>query len=207
MTGMKALRVIAIRHGATELTQAFLNGAGPGAADPPLDERGRRQVGLLAEHLAGESPVGVWCSPARRAAQTAAALGWTQAQSDDRLAEVDFGEWEGRAPAELVTDERYRRWWDDPDMRAPGGTRSLAEVNADVRRWLAARQSDCAGETIAAVGHASTVRVLVAGAIGLPVAESTRLTVLPAGAAVLRFWPDGGSTLDAFWAPGRTPPA
>jgi phosphohistidine phosphatase SixA len=41
----------------------------------PLDERGRRQAGRIAERLAGRGPRRLWSSPTRRCAETLVPLG------------------------------------------------------------------------------------------------------------------------------------
>jgi broad specificity phosphatase PhoE len=76
----------------------------------------------------------------------------------------------------------------------------MAEVAEGVRGWISERRQDSAGCTVGLVGHASTVRIVVAEALNLPLQEAIRLSVPPAGAAVVRFWPDGGSCLDSLVA-------
>ncbi len=202
MTELAAVRLLVVRHAASELTGRVLNGCGPNASDPPLDERGISQGRALARALAGETPDRVFCSPAQRTRQTASLLGWDTAAVDSRLMEVDFGRWEGQTPSDLLAaDPDYPRWWADPGLRAPAAGTSLADVAASVGAWLDERLLDSVGRTLAVVGHASTVRVLVARALALPLAESGRLSVAPTSTAVLRFWVDGGSCLDSLWTP------
>jgi broad specificity phosphatase PhoE len=76
----------------------------------------------------------------------------------------------------------------------------VAEVAQGVRGWIAERLQDSAGCTVGLVGHASTVRIVVAQALSLPLQEAIRLSVPPAAAAVVRFWPDGGACLDSLVA-------
>lgn len=202
MTELAALRLIAVRHAASELTGRVLNGCGPNASDPPLDRRGLSQGRALARELTREAPDRVFCSPAQRTRQTASLLGWDPPAVDARLAEVDFGRWEGRNSSDLLaTDPDYARWWADPGLRAPAARTSLADVAASVDAWLDERLLDSVGQTVSVVGHASTVRVLVARALALPLAESGRVSVAPTSTAVLRFWVDGGSCLDSLWTP------
>ncbi|MEN8575482.1 histidine phosphatase family protein, partial [Klebsiella pneumoniae] len=42
-----------------------------------------------------------WTSPLARCTETAALLGWPDARRDDRLAEMRWGDWEGRRLADL----------------------------------------------------------------------------------------------------------
>lgn len=93
----------------------------------------------------------------------------------------------------------WDRWLRDPLVAAPGGesltdaARRLAPVltrlvSSGQPRWLL-------------VGHATTVRLIAATALELPLAQSIRITVPPAGYAVVRLWPDGGGCLDQLSAP------
>ncbi|MEY2568082.1 MAG: hypothetical protein QOE35_2611 [Actinomycetota bacterium] len=63
-----------------------------GPADPPLQERGRRQAELLGAWLSTEPLDTIWSSPLRRARETAAAVAshhGLEAVIDDELAEFD----------------------------------------------------------------------------------------------------------------------
>lgn len=115
------------------------------------------------------------------------------------MAEVDFGRWEGRSPAQARADdpEYFARWWRDPELPAPGGS-SLAASAVAARALVDALLM--AGETadVLLVGHASTVRLLTAFALHLSLAQSSRVQVPPATVAEVRFWADGGSCLESL---------
>ncbi len=194
------VRIVVVRHGATALTGEVLNGGGAHAADPPLTQAGIDDLIRVRQLLTGAAPEFAWSSPARRARESARALGWPEPRVDPLLAEVDFGSWEGRSPSTIAA-EAHARWWSDPAAQAPEAATSVATVADGLRGWIAQRQQDCAGLTIGLAGHATTVRIVVAHALNLPLPDSLRLSVPPAGAAVVRFWPDGGSCLDTFLAP------
>lgn len=93
-----------------------------------------------------QSPVAIhsWerivTSPLRRCA--AFARDWGErhgiaVSTDERLAELDFGDWEGRTPAEIhATDpQALGRFWTDPWRHPPPGGESLEDFR---RRVLAA---------------------------------------------------------------------
>jgi broad specificity phosphatase PhoE len=94
--------VLLVRHGrSTANTAGVLAGRTPGVA---LDDTGRRQVADLAARLAAVPLAAVVTSPVQRCRETAEALvalpgprGRFRSRppvlSDDRLAEVDYGEW------------------------------------------------------------------------------------------------------------------
>ncbi len=80
-----------IRHEEPEQRGVFL-----GRGDPPLSERGREDAAKLAEI----SAAAVYSSPLRRALETAAAIDAPLLILPE-LAEMDFGEWEGRTWQEI----------------------------------------------------------------------------------------------------------
>ena len=111
-----------------------------GQSDPPLSPLGERQAALVGARLADpgaspalplpdSAPIGIWHSPLKRAASTAAAIaaaraGDTPLHPDPRLMELAQGQWEGLTNAEVTS--RYgtelEAWRHDPLHHwAPGG--------------------------------------------------------------------------------------
>ncbi|MFT3852219.1 MAG: histidine phosphatase family protein [Ilumatobacteraceae bacterium] len=97
-------RILALRHGETTWNAAR---RWQGRADTDLNDVGRRQALLAAEQLGAFD--GIFASPLRRAAETAAIIaavvGIGPVLVDDRLVETDVGPWEG-----LTFDEIEARW-------------------------------------------------------------------------------------------------
>ncbi len=98
-----------------------------GQKDVPLNETGREQARALATSLAGEGVVAIYASPLVRALETArivgAALG-LEPRADDRLKEVDVGDWQDRLKPDLEREEpeAWARFLaGGPDWRFPGG--------------------------------------------------------------------------------------
>lgn len=197
------LRLVVMRHGATALTHRVVNGSGPHAADPPLTEEGYEQVAWARQRLADIGRPSECCSsPARRARQSAAAVGFAEPRVDDRIAEVDFGRWEGLSPTQIrqADPNAFARWWAQPEVAPPGGT-SLADAAAGFRSLIDSLLAESRAVDVLVVGHATTVRVGTALALGLPLTESARVQAPPGVVAELRFWSDSGSCLDSLdWA-------
>ena len=91
------MRVCLIRHGSTSRNE---EGRIQGQTDITLSDLGRTQVRSwrLPEGFAGAACVS---SPLARARETAALMGLTEVAEDVRLAEMDWGGFEGRTLAEL----------------------------------------------------------------------------------------------------------
>jgi probable phosphoglycerate mutase len=181
-----------VRHGQTAANRAGLL---QGRVDPPLTELGRRQGARLAEALAGERPARVFTSPLRRARETAelvARLAGAGIEVDERLVELDYGEWDGR-PIGDVSAEDWASWRRDPGFAPPGGE-SLRQVAARVGEFCTARLPRDDG-IVVAVSHVSPIKAAVTWAIGadesatfrmhLALASITRIAARGASAAAL----------------------
>jgi broad specificity phosphatase PhoE len=155
--------------------------------DVELSDDGRAQARALAARLAGVAFERIISSPLARARQTAeivaAALGQRADLSvDARLAEMDFGEWEGLTYAQIYErdGDRRRAWEKDPSGIACPGGESADDVAARARGFLehllAEHVDRHGGDTtetppVLAVAHSSLNRVLVCVALDIPVRE------------------------------------
>src|SRR3954464_7421014 len=97
-----------IRHGATDYAGITVTGRMPGIH---LNERGRRQAEELPHRFRGVPISRIYSSPMERTQETAAPLARILGLPVDiagELTEIDYGEWTGRAIADLRNDERWR---------------------------------------------------------------------------------------------------
>ncbi|WP_437809695.1 histidine phosphatase family protein [Sorangium sp. So ce1078] len=148
-------------------------------------ERALRDVGLR--------PGVVWSSPLSRcalpAAELAARLGVAHAV-DERLVEIAYGAWEGRAWSDIERDDpvAYAAWLDGWERVGPPGGESAIEVEARVRSFWRAL-----GSTAGA-----------SGALGTSGTSGARPHLLVAHAGVLRALrvvACGASWIEAMSAP------
>lgn len=153
--------ILFVRHGETEANKQRL---ALGRADPPLTETGVAQAQALARRLQAEGVSVVCTSPLRRARETAApiaAAAGAELVVDDRLVELDYGEWDNTSfndlpPAELA------RWRGDPSFAPPGGE-SLRAVSGRVADFCTEMLS---GPKVIAVSHVSPIKAAVTWALG-----------------------------------------
>jgi alpha-ribazole phosphatase len=82
----------------------------------------------------------------------------TPLKIDERLREMDHGEWEGRSWKEIEgTDgDRLTAWMADWIGGRPPGGESLGEIEHRVAAWLA----DLGPEPVVAVAHAGVIRAM-----------------------------------------------
>lgn len=162
--------------------------------DRPLLPEGRRQAEHLARRIAPLRPIAVWSSNACRAvetAQTVASLAGCAVTLDAALREFDFGTWSGRTYAEVVAaDPEAAAWFDQPESGRPPGGESLFEAADRVRAALDRAVADTDGPVVV-VGHAGSLRLAVADALGMRLADSWRLRLDCASVSRLDWLPSG----------------
>jgi broad specificity phosphatase PhoE len=157
--------IVFARHGETPANR---EGLLLGRADPRLTDRGRAQADDLAHRLAARGPTKVVTSPLRRACDTAspiAAACGVPVEVDERLIEIDYGEWEGRPFAALDADI-VARWHRDPNLVPPGGE-SLVTVAARMAAFCEEMLDDETAGTAVAVSHVSPIKAAVTWALGV----------------------------------------
>lgn len=166
------LRLILIRHGVTEWNAT---GRYQGQTDIPLNAEGRRQAAAVAQRLAQIPVDAVYTSDLCRAAETARAIAaphGLEARQDPRLREMNFGVWQGLSYQQIAEQapEALAAWNADRVHLAPPGGESLAKLAARTLDSLAEIQAAYPEGTVIVVSHGGTVRVILCGLLGHPLA-------------------------------------
>ena len=166
---MKALRLLAVRHGATEWSQARRFA---GSRDIPLTAQGRLQAEAAAQALAGIVAAAVYTSPLERARTSAEVIAKPHRLEpvvEPDFREMAFGTWEGLTRDELFTrfPAEARVWAGTPHLLTPPDGEALTAVDSRVRAALEALISQHRGETVILVSHAIVTRLIVLAALGL----------------------------------------
>jgi broad specificity phosphatase PhoE len=178
--------------------------------DIELTREGRAQGAALGKRLAPVRFERMVTSPLVRARETAdlvavASLTRPPIVADPRLAEMDYGHWEGLTYAQI--DERWATertaWEADPAANACPGGESAQDVALRARAFVDELLEDQASRhgpddrverPILAVAHSSLNRVLLCVVLGIPLGEyRRRFAQAPANLTVLRFAPGAGS--------------
>jgi broad specificity phosphatase PhoE len=160
-----------VRHGETAHNR---DGRLQGRVDLELSERGIEQAAWVASRFAAAPVAAVYSSPLQRARQTAAAIAeacGAAVEVDDRLIELDYGEWDGKPLAEMRTT-RGASWFADPNFAPPGGE-SLVAVTARVEAFCRDRMP--ADGRVLAVSHVSPIKAAVAWALGVDERATLRM--------------------------------
>ncbi len=142
--------------------------------DAPADTSDQAALAALRDRL----PAGcaVFASPARRAMETATALGLA-AVAEPRLREQNFGAWTGRRHADIEAElgAAYHEFWRAPATNRPPGGESFADQIARVRSCLDKLPS---GDVVLVV-HSGTIRAALAIALDITPAGALRFVIDP----------------------------
>ena len=162
-------QVWVLRHGATEWS---VNGRHTGRTDLPLSPAGRAQAEAVGRLLAGRPFARVLVSPLDRAAATCALAGYGDAaETDDDLAEWDYGRYEG------ITSQQIRQTvpgWTVWTGTCPEGE-TIGQVAARADRVIA--RALAADGDVALFAHGHILRVLTARWCQLDAIEGRRFPI------------------------------
>ena len=189
---MKTLRLLAVRHGATEWSQARRFA---GSRDIPLTAQGRLQAEVTAHALAGTSAAAVYTSPlerARTSAEVIAKLHRLEPTIEPAFREMAFGDWEGLSRDELTArfPAEAGLWASTPHVLTPPGGEALTAVDSRVRAAVAALVEQHRGETVILVSHAIVTRLIVLAALGLGPDRLWSVDASPAGITEVEYQDD-----------------
>ncbi len=187
-----------LRHGETAWNA---EGRICGSTDVPLSDAGRRQAQLLACRLKPISVDALYSSPLSRALETARLIGETIGREpvvDRRLAELNYGAWEGRTFEEIkrATPTVYRAWDADPANLAPPEGESGVHLIERVTPFLADVAQRHLSGNVVVVCHKTVCRLLACHIMGVPLSEYRRR--VPMENAALNIF-ETGKGIGAWW--------
>ena len=207
---VEPLTVIFVRHGVTDMTATHVL-SGSSVPGPALNGQGRIQAAKAADavyRIGRETwdravPASrIIASPMVRTQETAAAVGrriGAHVETDARVREVDFGDWEGITAEEVIArDGDAILRWQEGKVAAPGGE-SIRDVYVRTRGFLeelAAQHAAGGGtrsQTVVVVSHAVAIKAAVGSTLGFPPDSAARMWPLPESLSIvqLRVTPEG----------------
>ena len=168
-----------------------------GRSDVPLSENGRRQAQSLAERLRPIPFEALYSSPLKRAFETARLISESiglEPIPDERLVELDYGQWEGRTFAEVAESdpEAFRAWVADPAQFAPPGGESGLEAQRRIISFLDCLAAKRLRGNVLVAFHKTVCRLAICHALGVAPSEYRRRLVLRnAALSIIQPRPDG----------------
>jgi alpha-ribazole phosphatase/probable phosphoglycerate mutase len=179
-----------LRHPEPELA---VHGRCYGSLDVALSPDGIRQAHSVAHALAHQLFAAIYTSPRQRCRQAAGILAAGRTCPIETLAalrELDFGELEGRSYDEIaaIHPEIYQQWMKRPtETQFPGGE-SFGEMCVRVIAVTRDLRTRHAGQSIALVTHGGVIRIILADALGLELANIFRIGQRYGAINVMRYF-------------------
>ncbi len=171
------LSVFLLRHGETEW-----NADGNrycGRSDIDLTQRGVSQAESVGRQLKGAEFDAVYCSPLLRAKRTAEiASGRVDIVADERLIEIDFGNWEGKTREQFIDEDPslWNRWCTNPACIRAGGTGETgADAVARVNDFYNTALEKHPSGNILVVGHNGINRFYLTSKLGMELRNYRRI--------------------------------
>lgn len=164
-----------LRHGACEGGDIYR-----GSIDVALSAEGWAQ---MRAQVANPAPwQQVFTSPMQRCKALAAevceqlTLPLTEVSA---LAEIHFGDWEGRVVAEIWHEQRehVRRFFADPINCSPPNGERLSDFDQRVDEAWQQVVAKARGQQVLLVAHGGTIRVILARLLGMPLSNIAHLEV------------------------------
>ncbi|RVU83937.1 alpha-ribazole phosphatase [Leucothrix sargassi] len=177
-----------LRHGEVELGNVFC-----GSTDPALSDNGWSQMQKAIEDE--EAWDKVLSSPLQRCSEFAESLA-TQEElefiTDERFQEIDFGDWDGISPQEILDSESdtLNAWWKSPTKVVPPNGEAFLDFRSRVLKAFHEISEKHAGENLLLVTHAGVIRVILMHILGMQDENLFRLNVDYASISRIRLYKD-----------------
>ena len=157
-------RLLLVRHGETDRSA---RGLCYGKLDIALSQTGREQASQTAQLIKPFKPSVIYSSPRLRAIDTAAAVGHAcqlDAIVEQRLAELDFGDFEGLSYPEV--EHRYpvlyKQWMKHPTKVCFPNGESYDQMSVRVIESISQLKMKHKGQAIVTVAHGGVNRIVLA---------------------------------------------
>ncbi len=177
------IRILLIRHGATDLLGRVLYGRMPGVH---LNYAGFAQAEAVAQALRVRySLAEVISSPMERALETARPIADAQGLAvcqDEAFNEIAFGSWMGKPFAELHDQELWKRYYHFRATTRPPGGESIMDVQS--RAWegiarIRERHPPAEDASVAVITHGDVIRALLLLVLGMSIDHIQRIEAAP----------------------------
>lgn len=154
------MNIYLIRHTSVNVPAGYAYGQTDVPLRPSFEEEAEKVKGTIA----GLSFDKVWCSPLTRCVRLANYCGYPEAIREDRIKELNFGEWEMKSWEELSSDPRSEAWFADWINTSPPEGESLLDQYNRVSSFLdEIRKTDLENVCLFAHGGVLTCARVYAG--------------------------------------------
>lgn len=177
---MKKTSLIVLRHASTQYKDVLI-----GRTDVPLSAEGKMEAERISKVLNDMGIDRIYSSPMKRCLETAEfiySLSGIPIQTDERLREVDFGDFERmsiKEASKLFPDEwseRQRNKWESVPPKGESYKDAWERVEAFIEEIKRKEKS----KKILLVTHATLMKIIKHKMLNMPLAEAEREYIRPA---------------------------
>jgi broad specificity phosphatase PhoE len=202
------LTLYMVRHGQTDYS---LGNKFCGSIDPPLNATGLAMAEAIGARYGSHPWAAIYASPRLRTRQTAAPTArgaGIEVQIEDGLREIEYGEWEGRAEADVerAEAERFHAWAAHPGRVSPPGGETAVEIAARALAAVDAIRARHASGEVLLVSHKATLRVLLCALLGIDVDLFRARIAQPVGAISVVSFKKSGPMVERLGDVSHLPP-
>ncbi len=167
-------RVDLLRHGNCEGGQIYR-----GRTDSPLTEAGQAQMQAAC---AGQQWGRVYTSPLQRCHSFAAQVAQQQdipLVIDQRLIELDFGDWDGQSLEQVWSQQQQAvmQFWQDPEAHPPPNGERLALMAERVASCFADISRQAESSQVLVVTHGGVIRLLLSQLLAVPLQRVRQFSI------------------------------
>ena len=163
------MEIYLIRHTKPKIGEGYCYGR----TDLEVEASFSEELAILEKKLPDSFDV-LYSSPARRCKILAEKLKTKEFHYDDRILELNFGDWENKKWTD-IDPVQAKKWWDDfVDERAPNGE-TFRELSKRVMDFMDELKSKNL-EKVGVVSHAGVIRTIVANLLDMPLLKAFNLS-------------------------------
>lgn len=140
----------------------------------------------LAKKLAAIQFDAVYASPLQRCTKLAHALNLGQIQTDERLKELHFGDWEMQTWDSIPRDV-FDIWANDYANLSPPNGENFSQLHARTKAFVADVSNHSHGKNIAVVTHGGVIRAMLAEVLNMPLKGLFRIVIDHASVTQISF--------------------
>ena len=168
-----------MRHGETPWNR---EGRVMGRNPVELDHHGRAQVAGVVDFVRALRPDLIVTSPLMRARQSAEIIaaglgGGVPIREDEQIAEVRYGRWEGMTYEDLIVDDDYLRYREEPILSSTPGGENIVEVQARGVEAVMRTLGGGDGQRVLFVSHGDIIRTVLCNFMALELRHFRRIRV------------------------------
>lgn len=172
------MKLVLVRHGVSE--QNIGDIVSGGNSNPKLTAKGIENIKKISQHIDEDKVDIVYSSPLTRAYETAHLLvPHKSIQVDDRLKEMNFGDWEGEHANELRKDYPdafdFMGMFNNNYAKYAKNSETYDDITRRAREFLKELKQIGSHKTILVVCHGVTIRGILSAIFGLNTSNFTNV--------------------------------